>query len=88
MVGVTDEGRAADPEAIREEDRRIRRLQLVVSLALRTISGDPITYTQAQAALEGARALALHLFPGKAFAFYLIYRPRLQRAIAQRFRVN
>ena len=88
MGPVMDEGRAADSEAIREEDRRIRRLQVVVFLALRTISQDQITYAQARAALDGTRALALHLFPGKALAFDLIYRPRLQRAIAQRFRVN
>ncbi len=85
---MTDEAQAADPEAIREEDRRIRRLQLLVSLALRTIAQDPMTYGQALAMLDGTRALALRLFPGKALAFDLIYRPRFQRIIAQRFRVN
>jgi len=52
-----DEGRAADSEAIREEDRRIRRLQVVVFLALRTISQDQITYAQARAALTTASGM-------------------------------
>ncbi len=83
-----DEAQAATPEALRDEDRRIRRLQLVVSLALQTIAQDDMTHAQALAALAGTRNLALHLFPGKELAFDLIYRPRFQRLIAQRFRVN
>jgi hypothetical protein len=79
---------SVDPAALREEDRRIRTLQWAVSLAVQAIVQAPLSYSQAVAALNGTRALALRLFPGKAFAFDVIYRPRLQRAIAQRFRVN
>lgn len=85
---MTEDARAGTPEAHREEDRRIRLLQMAVSLALQAIASDPMTHDQALATLAGTRKLALRLFPGKELAFDLIYRPRFQRVIAQRFRVN
>ena len=88
MRSVTIEGTAPDPAALREEDRRLRQLQFVVSLALQTIAQDSVTYGEAMAMLGGTRTLALNLFPGKELAFDLIYRPRFQRLIAQRFRLN
>ena len=85
---VTVEGKTPDPAALREEDRRLRQLQFVVSLDLQTIAQGPVTYRQAMAMLDGTRTLALNLFPGKELAFDLIYRPRFQHLIAQRFRLQ
>ncbi len=85
---MATERQAPDPAALREEDRRIRQLQFVVSLALQTIAQDSVTYGEAMAVLDGTRTLALNFFPGKELAFDLIYRPRFQRLIAQRFRLN
>ncbi|HYB73181.1 MAG TPA: hypothetical protein VED18_07405, partial [Candidatus Sulfotelmatobacter sp.] len=73
MRSVTIEGTAPDPAALREEDRRLRQLQFVVSLALQTIAQDSVTYGEAMAMLGGTRTLALNLFPGKELAFDLIY---------------
>jgi len=87
-AAVTAEGTTPDPAALREEDRRVRQLQFVVSLALQTIAQDSVTYGEAMAVLDGTRTLALNFFPGKELAFDLIYRPRFQRLIAQRFRLN
>jgi len=85
---VTAETTRPDPEALREEDRRLRQLQFVVSLAFQTIAQSRVTYGEALAMLDGTRNLALSLFPGKELAFDLIYRPRFQRLIAQRFRLH
>ena len=85
---MTVEGRTPDPEALREEDRRLRQLQIVVFLALQSIAQGSVTYSEALTMLDGTRALALNLFPGKELAFDLIYRPRFQRLIAQRFRLH
>ncbi len=85
---VTAEKKTPDPAALREEDRRLRQLQFVVSLALQTIAQGSVTYREATAMLDGTRTLALNLFPGKELAFDLIYRPRFQRLIAQRFRLH
>ena len=88
MRPVTVQGKTPDPEALRAEDRRIRQLQFVASLALQTIAQTSVTYGEAVALLDGTRTLALNLFPGKELAFDLIYRPRFQRLIAQRFRLH
>ena len=73
----------------REEARRIRRLQVMMSMVMSVISQDPdLTVEEAAEMAANARRAALTLFPDKELAYDLIYRPRLQRLMNERFRLQ
>jgi hypothetical protein len=72
-----------------EEARRLRRLQVMMSMVMSVISQDPgLTVDEAAEMAANARRAALSLFPDKELAYDLIYRPRLQRLMNERFRLQ
>jgi len=72
-----------------EEARRIRRLQVMMSMVMSVISQDPdMTVEEASEMAANARRAALGMFPDKELAYDLIYRPRLQRLMNERFRLQ
>jgi hypothetical protein len=72
-----------------EEARKIRRLQVMISMVMSVIGQDPnMTVEEASELAAGAKRAALAMFPDKELAFDLIYRPRLQRIIRERFRLQ
>lgn len=74
-----------DAEALREENKRIRYLRYLVSLTSAELLQGDITLDEARAIVERTRRAALALFPGKEDAFELIYRPRFDRIIRERY---
>jgi recombinational DNA repair protein RecT len=72
-----------------EEARRLRRLQMMMSMVMSVIGQDPdLTLEEAAAMAANARRAALNLFPDKELAYDIIYRPRLQRLMNERFRLQ
>jgi len=72
-----------------DESRRIRRLQVMISMVMSVISQDPdLTVEEAAEMAAGARRAALAMFPGKELAFDILYKPRLQRVMNERFRLQ
>ena len=72
-----------------EEARKIRRLQLMISMVMSVIGQDPnLTIEEASELAAGAKRAALAMFPDKELAYDLLYKPRLQRLIAERFRLQ
>jgi len=82
----------AEQEARREleeEARKIRRLQLMISMVMSVIGQDPnLTLLEASELAASAKKAALAMFPDKELAFDLLYKPRLQRLIRERFRLQ
>ena len=76
------------PEELKDEERRLRQLQLVVSLTMSVISQTTLSLEEASRMVAGVRQLALKLFPGKELAFDLIYQPRFRRLLAERFHLH
>jgi hypothetical protein len=77
------------PEELQEENRKIRRLQMVVSMVTQVIAQDPsITVEEASEMVADTRKAALAMFPDKELAFNLIYWPRLQRLMRERYRMQ
>jgi hypothetical protein len=78
------------PEASNEdESRKIRRLQLMMSMVMSVIGQDPnLTVEEASELAAGAKRAALAMFPDKELAFDLLYKPRLQRLMKERFRLQ
>ena len=88
-----DQPRAHDttPAAAEAEDerRRLRRLQVLMNMVMSVIAQDPaMTVEQAAEMVANARRAALAMFPGKELAFDLIYKPRLERVMHERFRLQ
>jgi hypothetical protein len=73
---------------IQEEHRLIRRMQMMMNLVMQTIAQDTsLTYDEAAQMIADARRAALTMFPGKELAYDLIWRPRFQRLMRERFLV-
>ncbi len=85
---LEDDAASQYRQALREENRHIRYLRFLVDLALMEIRAGRLSRAQAQDVVENLRSQALKLFPGKETAFDLIYRPRLQRAITETFKLH
>jgi len=72
-----------------DERRKLRRLQIMMNMVLSVISQDPeLTVEEASELAANAKRAALAMFPDKELAYDLLYKPRLQRVIAERFRVQ
>lgn len=72
-----------------EETRNLRRLQWMIGMVLSAIYQQPnLTVAQAAEMVANAKQAALGMFPGKELAFDLLYKPRLQRAMKDRFRMQ
>jgi hypothetical protein len=72
-------------EEIREEQKRINRLRTLVDLTISIILQSDLPIERAQGLVEGVKGQAMELFPGKEETFELIYRPRFNRAIMERY---
>jgi hypothetical protein len=72
-----------------DERRKLRRLQIMMNMVLSVISQDPeLTVEEAAELAANAKRAALAMFPDKELAYDILYKPRLQRVIAERFRVQ
>jgi hypothetical protein len=76
-------------EEIQEERRKIRRLQLMMDMVMSVIGQDmSLTVDEAAEMVADSRRAALAMFPDKELAYNLIYKPRLQRLMRERFRIQ
>ena len=72
-----------------EERRLIRRLQMMMNMVMQVISQDEtLTIDDASQMIADSRRAALAMFPGKELAYDLIWRPRFQRLMIERFRMH
>ena len=78
-----------DADENTNEARKLRRLQLLMSMIMSVIAQDSsLTIEEASEMAADARRAALALFPGKELAFDLLYKPRIQRIIRERYRLQ
>ena len=87
----------SDSESIRQssaseaeqERHKLRRLQVMISMVMSVISQDPnMTVEEASELAAGAKNAALAMFPDKELAYDILYKPRLQRLMNERFRLQ
>lgn len=79
-------GRSSEQE---QEARNIRRLQVMISMVMSVISQDPsLTVEEAATMAANAKRAALAMFPDKELAYDLLYKPRLQRLMNERYRLQ
>ena len=86
-VSPAERARLEAEEKIQEQ-KLIRRLQFMMNLVLQTIAQDgSLTIDEAAQMIADSRKAALAMFPGKELAYDLIWRPRFQRLMRERFRI-
>jgi hypothetical protein len=81
VIAISAEERA-------EELKLIRRLQMMMNMVMQVIAQDAsLTIDDAAQMIADSRKAALAMFPGKELAYDLIWRPRFQRLMRERFRI-
>jgi hypothetical protein len=71
-----------------EEQKLIRRLQMMMNMVMQVIAQDrSLTIDEASQMIADSRKAALTMFPGKELAYDLIWKPRFQRLMRERFRI-
>jgi hypothetical protein len=71
------------------ERKRVRRLQFMMSMVMNVISQDEkMPVEEASELIASARKAALAMFPGKELAYDLIYRPRFQRLLTEKYNMQ
>jgi hypothetical protein len=81
VVAISAEERA-------EEQKLIRRMQMMMNMVMQVIAQDAsLTIDDAAQMIADSRKAALAMFPGKELAYDLIWRPRFQRLMRERFRI-
>jgi len=81
IIGISAEEQA-------EEQKLIRRLQMMMNMVMQVIAQDSsLTVDDAAQMIADSRKAALAMFPGKELAYDLIWRPRFQRLMRERFRI-
>jgi len=89
-MNLPPEGEGADmasQQEILEENRKVRRLQFVVSLVLNVVAQSDLPIEEASAVVANTRKFALDLFPDKELAYDLIYQPKFKRLMAEKYRI-
>jgi hypothetical protein len=77
------------PQEKMEEQRKIRRLQMMMDMVMSVISQDgSLTVDQAAELVADSKRAALAMFPDKELAYNIIYKPRLQRLMRERYRIQ
>ena len=72
-----------------QERHNLRRLQLMMQFVVAAITQDrSLTVDEAAQMAANARNAALRMFPGKESTFNLLCRPRIQRAMRDRFQIQ
>lgn len=78
-----------EAERAAEERKQLRRLQMMMTMCLQVIAQDgSLSIDEASQMIADSRAAALNMFPGKELAYDLIWKPRFQRMMMDRFRLQ
>jgi len=77
-----------EENAIKDENRRVKFIRFLVDFSLVSIQQEELSRDKAERVVEDVKQAACKLFPGKEETFELIYRPRFQRVIQERFGVT
>ena len=95
-MGLSERKESAAPQTTgselseqEEERRKLRRLQIMMNMVMSVIGQDPeLTVEEASELVANTKRAALAMFPDKEFAYDILYKPRLQRLMAERFRLQ
>jgi hypothetical protein len=71
---------------IADEDRRLRWVRILSDLTVNILYQQPnLQLSEAMSLVANTRLAMLSMFPGREHTYDLLYRPRFDRVIAERF---
>ncbi len=71
-----------------EEGKLIRRMQMMMNMVMQVIAQDSsLSIDEASQMIADSKKAALAMFPDKELAYEIIWRPRFQRLMRERFRI-
>lgn len=70
---------------VEDENRKIRYLKMMVSLGLALLREERLSLREAEEIVESIRRSALRMFSGKESTWEIVYAPRFNRAIEERW---
>ena len=73
---------------IREENLKLRCLRFIVDLTFNILHQQNLTLKEAMDLIEDTKKSVLRLFPDKSDTFELIYRPRFERIIKEKYLIG
>jgi len=73
------------PDRVADENKRMRRLRVIVDLTAGVLAQEKLTMDEALDLINATRRTVLRLFPGKEETFDLIYGHRFARILRERF---
>ena len=88
MSSVKPFEREPEKAEIDEENRRVRMLRLLVDFSMAYLAQTNLPLEKAQAVVIGVKKQALRLFPEKEETFDLIYLPRFQRLLREKYHLH
>ena len=77
-----------EKQDIEEEERRVKTLRFLVDFTLAYLAQTKLPLEEAQAVVAGVKKQALLLFPEKEETFDLIYLPRFQRLLRDKYQLH
>ena len=77
-----------DPQDLEAEQRKLRLLRTIVDLTSAVLRQGNLTIPEAIELIQATKRRVLQLFPDKEDVYDLIYRPRFERIILERFGEN
>lgn len=84
-----DADKSTEAERVANERKLLRRLQMMMNMTMQVVSQDSsLTPDEASQMIADSREAALAMFPGKETAYDLIWKPRFQRLMVERFRLQ
>lgn len=87
--GGNSNPRKPTEEEIREEAKRVRRLQIMVNLVISVISqSHNMPVEEASEMVAATKRAALAMFPDKESTYDIIYKPRLQRLLQEKYKIQ
>jgi hypothetical protein len=72
-------------DSVEDENRKIRYLKMMVDLGLALLRQERLSRREAEQVVESIRRSALRMFPGKESTWEIVYAPRFNRAIEERW---
>jgi len=69
----------------KDEDRKIRRLKMMVNLGLAVLRQERLSRKEAEEMVESIRRSALRMFPGKETTWEIVYAPRFRWTIEEKW---
>lgn len=76
------------PQALAEEERKMRQLRVMVDLTAAVLRQGNLSLIESVAMIRAVKQQVLYLFPGKEEAFDLIYKSRFERILQEQLESN